>query len=105
MDKQVLIVYLAGVRDDSYTNRANAHVEKFVADLYHPGTGSFSIPVPTVVYGQLLNLPPMVTQFKLPYRLESQPRVIKGETGSYARNEISVRFGDLELIEQSRKAS
>jgi hypothetical protein len=105
MDKTVLTVYLQGVRDDSYTKKSTGeHVPRFMADLYHPGTGSFSLPVNTTVYAQLINLPPMVTQFKLPYRLEPTLRVVKLDGGgSYARQEMGVQFGDLEQIEQGRK--
>jgi hypothetical protein len=107
MDKQIFTVFLAGVRDDSYTKKSTGeHISRFMADLYHPGTGAFSIPVNATVYAQLLNHPPMVTQFKLPYRLEVAQRVVKLDGGgSYARQEMGIRFGDLELIEQSRKAA
>lgn len=100
-----LMVFFAGARDDSYTARDGKKVERFMADVYLPGTGAFSFPVSATVYAGLLNTPPMVTQFKLPVRLEVVQRVMKSESGAaYARSELAVRFGDLERMEETKRA-
>ena len=98
--KQFLTVFLAGVRDDSFKDRlSNETVDKFLADVYLPGTGAFSVPLTQIQYGQLLNVPPMSGQYKLPFRLEVSQQIKTSKLGnSYASAQLVVRFGVLEPL-------
>lgn len=105
MQKLLLVVFLAGVRDDSYTAKDGTHKERYVADLYLPGTGAFSIPLTRQVFDVLSNVPPMSGQYELPVSIEIEDRIQKTATGfQYVRRELALRYGDLTPV-QAKKAS
>lgn len=95
MQKLLLLVFLSGVRDDSYTTKNNEHKERYLADLYLPGTGAFTIPLARQVYDVLLSAKPM-SEYELPVTIEIVDRVASSASGfQYARRELALRYGDL----------
>lgn len=103
-----LQAFLQGARDDSYdrkTDTGTQRVPRYLVDVYIGGLGALEVPVDVTTYMNILRLPPM-TELVVPVELSVQNRVIKTDQGrSYARRELGVRLGDLELAEQGKKAS
>ena len=109
MNKLLLTVFLSGVRDDSYKDKDNNLRERYLADVYLPGTGAFSIPLTRQVYDVLVSVPPMSGQYELPVSIEVVNRVVKsagagGRITEYARQELALRFGDLSPVAAKKSA-
>lgn len=100
-----LEVFFKGVRDDSYGEGADRKT-RHLADVYAPGHGDFSIQVGPEEYGKFLNIPPMITRFRLPFTLQNRSEVRRSSrTGKdYATGVVVVRWGNLELIEEPKAA-
>lgn len=100
---------LQGVRDASYdkkqTDGSTERVPRFVADLYIRGMGAVEMTVDQQTAVNLDKLAPG-TAVLLPVQLENRNVVVNTGTGRpYARRELGVRLGALELAEQGKKAS
>lgn len=100
---------LQGVRDASYdkkqTDGSTERVPRFVADLYIRGMGAVEMTVDQQTAVNLDKLAPG-TPVLLPVQLENRNVVVNTGTGRpYARRELGVRLGALELAEQGKKAS
>lgn len=106
MQKLLLLVFLAGVRDDSYDAKDGTRKERYLADLYLPGAGAFSIPLTRQVYDVLVNVPPMSGQYELPVSIEIEDRIQKAANSNfqYVRRELALRYGDLTPAAQAKKA-
>lgn len=99
---QKLTVWFQGVRDDGYTKKGETvRTERYLADVYLPGSGAFDISVTRAVYEKLLLAKPM-TEAILPMSLEIRQDVQKSANGNaYARRNLTPKFGDLELVAAS----
>ena len=100
---------LQGVRNASYdkkqTDGSTERVPRFVADLYIRGMGAVEMTVDQQTAANLDKLEPG-TPVVLPVQLENRNVVVKNPGGrDYARRELGVRLGALELAEQGKKAS
>lgn len=99
MNKLQLECFLKGVKDDSYGEGAERK-ERYLAEVYAPGHGDFSVPVSAVTYGKLTEFPPMVSKFRVSVQLEARQNVAtSGKSGrQYVQTSTVARFGDLEYI-------
>lgn len=101
---------LQGVRDASYPKKnaetgKEERVPRFVADLYIRGMGAVEMTVDQETAVNLDKLAPG-TPVLLPVQLENRNVVVNTGTGRpYARRELGVKLGALELAEQGKKAS
>lgn len=94
MNKMYLEGFLKGVKDDSY-GEGKDRKERFTAQVFVPGMGDFNIPlISTEQAVKLSQLPPMVTQFRVPFVLESRAEVRTSDrtNAKYARDIILVKF-------------
>lgn len=102
-----LQAFLQGARDDSYdkkTDTGTQRVPRYLVDVYVGGLGALEVPVDVTTYTNTLKLPPM-TELVLPVELSVQNRVVKSPGGrDYARRELGVRLGALELAQTAAKA-
>lgn len=98
--------WLQGTRDASYDKKQSdgsvERVSRYVADLYIAGMGAVEVTVDQTTYGNLGKQPPMTT-ITVPVQLEMRNSVVSTASGRpYARRELGVRLGNLELADGKR---